>query len=134
MKSYLLFHLINVAELAEIGLCLSKLLSNKPYITNVCCLKQFHNLLMFFCRRISKFTHITEDSHLILYLHQLKVLYRSSHTGWISIISIHNKLVMCCLSQLRTIVVRHIVLQSIVDLLWRNTKVKTNSNGCQHII
>ena len=127
-------HLLHIVELAVGAGDVGKFVAHEPHLVERATLEHGHDALMLFATALAQFAHLAQNGHFGVHLHQAEVGERRCHRGGVGIIGINDEVIVHGFGELRTVVRRHIILQSLADAFGSNPKVQAHSYGGKHIV
>jgi hypothetical protein len=127
-------HLVHVGKGALIVACGRKFGTYEPYVVEVVLLDEIDDFLMLFGTGGPQFAHIAQDGHFGRNLHVTIVGKGSHHAGGVGIVSIDYEVVVARFLELGTIVLWHIVAQSMIYLLGGNAEISAYGRSCKGVV
>lgn len=127
-------HLVHVGKGTLVVACSRKFGTYEPYVVEVVLLDEIDDFLVLFGTGCPQFAHIAQDGHFGRNLHVTVVGKGSHHAGRVGIVSIDDEVVVARFFELGTIVLWHIVAQSMIYLLGRDAKISADGSSSKGVV
>ena len=121
-------------EFAEVAAGLGETFAHQPHVADMVVDKEIHHLLVLLVAHVAQFSHVAEYCHLGFHRHVAEVLQCGAHACGVCVVCIHDEFVRRRHFELRTVVRRHIIAQSLAHQILAHAEVDSDAGGGEHIV
>ena len=89
---------------------------------------------MFFCRSSTQFAHLAEDKQFVGVGDECEVFQCRLHTRGVGVVGVHDKRVVRCLLEFRTLILGSVLLKRGTDIRFTHTVTQANGSRREHIV